>query len=339
MGFSGAWRPISRVIKSAVLIPRAKADREFKSKQKKLGVVLAGTFTAHLVYFANPNGRFLVPYYLYRAQSVNGKHRLLLRDTLIPATSFDAPMAIAPKPNRRKPPAKEFLIPESKESSLIRREMAASWIADMGANCQGFLDVLKKDGWYEHFNHGNEYALETDWSTSDDLWVDAVDIIFYSGHAKTKGWRVHPPNDRTLRFDDVGGPPDRYGVQDLEWIVIAACGPLQDSRITGEPLDGSVFSRWTGLFDGLHQLLGYGSRSMETDNEGRRFAKYCVQGHTTIQAWFRAGKETQPVHMPDGEKLYSGVLFGYRYGEMSPFRDHLWGYGWVAPDPKKPTYS
>jgi hypothetical protein len=119
------------------------------------------------------------------------------------------------------------------------------------------------------------------------------------------------PDDSFLSFSEVGSSPnapgDLLGSGDLEWAVIAACGPLQDELLaTG---GGDVLNRWDGAFDGMHQLLGYGAITFDNTDESRRIASYCRSGMTIKNAWFRAAKEIQP--STNGASARSSDLFAH----------------------------
>ena len=148
-------------------------------------------------------------------------------------------------------------------------------------------------------------------------------------------WMFSPPSDSFLSLSDVGGPLDRWGKQDCEWIVIAACGPLQDDLING-PGGGDVF-RWRPAFDGLHMLLGYATTSFDNTEEGRLLVQNAkgspgIPPKTVRASWFRAAIGSQPA----GQGVWVGALWGISPG-ANPGNDHIWGHGSVSADPKSPT--
>jgi hypothetical protein len=211
-------------------------------------------------------------------------------------------------------------------------------------NAKGFIDGLVDAGWTKNFNWGDAAAWESDWRRENDRWVDAADFVFYTGHASMNGWVLSNPDDGFLRFSEVGSGPgspgDLWGQQDLEWMIIAACGPLQDELIN-PPGGGDVLDRWGGAFDGLHQLLGYGAVTYDNEEEGESVIEYARDGDDIIGAWFRTAREIQPPENgydgPDGPVIYVGAMYVYRSGVTTPRNDHLWGYGSVAPDPTSPN--
>lgn len=229
------------------------------------------------------------------------------------------------------------------------RSFGASWIGAMGGlggsqgNAQGFVDEMTAEGWQRRFNWGNEAAWKSDWTTNDDNYVDDVDVVFYTGHAGPDGWMLATGGASDwLHHNDVGATPnspsDLWGQENLEWAVIAACGPLEDDLING---GGNVFDRWRGVFDGLHLLLGYAAVTYDNTEEGRRFASYARSGMTLRQAWFRTAQEIQPATNgygdPYGPDVYAAALYvGNSSGNTAD--DHLWGHGSVGSDIRNSTY-
>jgi uncharacterized protein DUF6345 len=209
-----------------------------------------------------------------------------------------------------------------------------SWIGLSGGlggsknNAQGFVDELADIGWNIRFNWGDGNAWESDWRRNDDSWVDAVDFVFYTGHANSDGWVLSTPDDTFLNFSETNGALDLWGANNLEWAVVAACGPLQD-EVVGS--GGDVLDRWKGAFDGLHMLMGYAQVTYDNEEEGKRVAGYAKQGSTIMQSWFRTGQEIQP----------GGIWVGAYYlgnNAGSTGQDHLWGVGSVGPDIFNPTW-
>ena len=169
-----------------------------------------------------------------------------------------------------------------------------------------------------------------------DNYVDNADFVFYTGHANINGWVLAVTGgDGWLDFTETGASPgnpgDLWGQSKLEWVMIAACGPLQDDVIFGG--GGDVFARWDGAFDGIHTLLGYGAITYDNTDEGRKVAQYCKGGSTVINSWFRAAQEIQPstngASAPDGPTVWVGAMWVGKDG-ADPFNDHAWDYGSVS---------
>ena len=227
-------------------------------------------------------------------------------------------------------------LPQIKELTNLLGYYSAgtSWIGLSGGlsgsqnNAQGFVDELAAIGWNIRFNWGDSNAWESDWRQNDDTWVDAADFVFYTGHANSDGWVLAAPDDTFLHFTETAGSRDLWGANNLEWAVVAACGPLQDEAVGS---GGDVLDRWRAAFDGLHILMGYAQVTYDNEEEGKRLAQYAKAGNTIIQSWFRAGQEIQP----------GGIWVGaYYVGDAtgSTGNDHLWGVGSVGPDITSPTW-
>ncbi len=371
INYSGVWRPIAGIETESPIIPKQQADQQFKQLVKGLKLQ---SFESFLAYYSAPSSaeqQFLYPVYVYRAKAVVDKNIVPLRLITIPATKFGPELKIPSSPlprTQRDRPQRRSTMPEAIEEeqanpssvkgmppkiiaqSSSGYEAGTSWIGPSQGlpgspkNAQGFVDGLKADGWTINFNWGEGNALESDWRREDDSWVDAADFVFYTGHANMDGWVLNAPDDMFLHWNEVGvapeNPGDLWGEQDLDWIIIAACGPLQDQLLHKK--GGSALARWDGAFDGLHQLLGYGAVTYDNEEEGKLVVKYARQGQTLINAWFRAAQEVQPATNDyndeiNGPEIWVGVMYAERSGQPSPVNDHIWGHGSVAPDPTSPT--
>lgn len=346
IGYSGVWRPIEGVAFESPVIPRVQADEQFRELTSGLDVT---AFEAEIAYYAAPawvEQSLLYPVYVYRAFAQIEGERVPLRIILLPATEFGPraqPQTILPLRTQRDLPLRRAMPGEGEGP----REAGASWIGLSGglsgseANAQGFVDGLEQDGWAINFNWGDWNAWESDWRWNDDTWVDAADFVFYAGHASMDGWLLRDPDDDSLSFAEVGVEPEYPGDlwgQDLEWLVIAAGGPLQDEVLS--PGGGNVFDRWSGAFDRLHLLLGYGAGTYDNAEEGDQLVTAATDGKRLIDAWFRAARETQPgtngYPAPDGPTVYVGAMYVESSRARSPAADHLHRRGPVASDPVDP---
>ncbi len=371
IGYSGVHRAVEAIETESAVIPKARADEQFKDMVKGMDIVSLDSFLAYYLAPASVEQKHLYPVYVYRATARIDKEAVPLRLVTLPATEF-GPKPVKPRPLPRRTnenvPEKGTTLPEGREEqavlkspavlgSIVRdavaqsswREAGTSWIGVSGGlsgsqnNAKGFVDELAADGWNVNFNWGDAAAWESDWRRNDDNWVDAADFVFYTGHANMNGWVLRDPDDGFLHSNEIGtnpaSPGDLWGQQDLEWIIVAACGPLQDNVLAAG--GGDVFDRWNGAFDGLHQLLGYGAVTYDNQEEGKTVVGYGRDGDTLINAWFRAAREIQPstngYPAPDGPDIWAGVMYAYRSGTTSPGNDHIWGHGSVAPDPSLPN--
>ncbi len=367
IGWSGTWRPVEGVQEVLPVIPREQCDKQFLDLTK--GMTLA-SYRSRLAYYSAPRGQAqsaLYPVRVYSAVALVDDHQIPLREIILPATSFGPAKrpqdAVEPRAKDARPQRRSTM-PEGEEEAgkqlegqknyMLLGDVAAepvpatwmecgtSFIGESGGlsgsfdNANGFVDELSAAGWSVNFNWGDDAAWESDWNRNDDEWVDTADFVFYTGHADMNGWMLSDPDDTKLHFNEVDprSPRDLWGSQDLEWAVIAACGPLQDEVLAKG--GGNVFDRWRDAFDGLHQLLGYGAVTFDNEEEGRRLAELCLNGETVIDAWFQTAKEIQPstngYSAPDGPKIWVGVVYAVE-GGADPGEDHIWGEGSVSSDP------
>jgi hypothetical protein len=370
IGYHGVWRPVTGAF-DAKVVPQESSEAAYVELMKASKTLTLEDVTSYLAYVSLPASEpqlFLYPVYVHAGHAtVRGADQPVpLRAVMLPATDFgpqhEFPAPQRPRPKRARPP-----VSKPKEDKLPRRgyrtladfaptalatkpwEAGTSWIGQSGGlagskkNAQGFIDEWTADGWIIDFNWGDANAWESDWRRNDDTWVDNADFVFYTGHASMDGWVLSKPDDTQLNFSEVGGSPgapgDLWGQNDLEWVVVAACGPLQDELLANG--GGDVLTRWDGAFDGLHQLLGYGAVTFDNEVEGRKLASYARSGMTIKDAWFRTAKEVQPAtnneKAPDGPIVWVGVMWVGKNG-VDPINDHAWSHGSVSADPTSPTF-
>lgn len=351
---SGVWRSIKKVEKVSEIISKEESDRQFRKLTEKIQI---DSFQSYLAYYSAPSfmeQKFLYPVYVYDSVAIFDNEKIPLKTVILPATRGDD--------YGQEPSESPYVEPRPDDDSLTMRpgstdaegddttagssEVGAYWILsglkNTRSETEDFVNALTKAGWTKNFIWGDTNAWERDWNKSDDLWVDAADFVYYSGHASNNMWELSTPDNGKVLSRRLGAVPespgDLWGEQDLEWIIISACGPLHDDQLNGI---GSVFGRWSGVFDGLHQLLGYASKVYDFGWEGQKVAEYMLNGDPIIDSWFRAAREVQPTcntyPKPYGKKIYAGVIYAEQESARTNVRDdHLWGIGTVSADPKPP---
>ena len=214
---------------------------------------------------------------------------------------------------------------------------AAVWMGVCGGlagsdqNARGFIDTMRDKGETYAFLFHDDNAWEWDFKDkryvstgSDDRFADNVDILFYTGHASSVDFYFcdDSHDDQRLRYNEA-----HWGDNELEWLIIAACGPLYDHN----------WNNWEGAFDGLHLLMGYGSRSSDNTVEGETFATWShpqsmfggtfqLQAFSVPVSWMMAAYAGQP-----SGKIWA--IMGVNSEDCgSSVNDHLWGQGTVSPD-------
>ncbi len=352
-GLHRAWRPVTGR-RGVDALDRNEAIGKYLEANSHLDIREPH---ASLAYYAAPGDtaqELLTPVWVVGGFLDVDKERVPMRRSLVAATEFGpaTPPSWPQEPRKRRPrPSGSAAATGAAAAAGNPSEVGTSWIGTLGGlngsqqNAQGFVDGFAKDGWTVNFNWGNQNAWQSDWDANDDDWVDAADFVFYTGHANLNGWQLVTPGTTTrvlLTPSVVGSSPqtpgDHWGAQDLEWVIVAACGPLQDDVIAAG--GGDVLTRWDGAFDGLHTLMGYGSITYDNTDEGRKVSQYSREGTPVIDAWFRTAQEVQPStngeSAPDGPDVWVGAMYVVRPG-ADPRQDHVWGHGSVAPDPTSPT--
>jgi hypothetical protein len=217
----------------------------------------------------------------------------------------------------------------------------------------GFYDELvNHDGWVGNFNWGDGNAWEEDFKRTDKggtapQWVDAADIVYFTGHGSPWGFyfRDDVPDDGQVESDHYSGPNNgdlRLGRIDLEWLALEVCNTLQlNADIGGTNYD--VFDRWASAFQGLHTMCSFTTTSLDVAEPGRYFAAFLdgrwlsvvfglpewLFGRSpmkVIDAWFTMAAFTQP------DWAESAVLYANTAGTDTQ-NDYIWDHGHVSPDP------
>ncbi|MGF1580806.1 MAG: DUF6345 domain-containing protein [Gemmataceae bacterium] len=356
IGMCGVWRPIGKLKQYAKVVSEEEADRRYYAILKKDGIrrgKIKLKIERTLGYYSAPAAvrqRYLYPVYAYQAVARIGEQKVPLQIVLVPATDFGVETPQRRTTERSMSCNPELPVDAAKRNCVFAADDdgklevgAVAATAAENPNVKGFLREAKKICWKTNFDVFGTQAKLAHWTTKNADFVDACDLVFYTGHAYSGGWYVDTTGfvkvRRTDAKDNVDVRKDLWGNDDLEWLVIAACGPLHDKSISPPfIIPDHAAERWADAFDGLHQLLGYASVTYAADHlEGKLFLQYCTQPNplTTIQAWLQAAADSQDSMTPGGEPIWAGCLYAEQNGK-STVNDHLWGHGPTAKDPKDP---
>lgn len=362
IGYHGVWRPILEVASREEILTKAEAEAKLKKVAGNLKITKTDAF---LAYYSAPvfeEQTYLMPVWVVMAEAEIGGKKMPLRNTIIAATKYGPkwPAARSIKRAKETKPLQapldqdehgglkqqsmlDFLVrPAQAQDGLL--EAGTSWIGPSQgldgspANAQGFVDGLSGAGWTINFNWGEQNAWESDWNRNDDYYVDAADFVFYTGHADENGWVLNSPDDTSLDHSEIGltpgNPNDHYGQNDLEWVIIAACGPHESNHFTTGV--NNAFDRWRGIFDGLHVFMGYGAVTNDNTSEGARVVELARAGWPIIDAWFRTAWEIQPStngwSAPYGPTIFVTAMYAHM-GDHATRDDHIWGTGTTVADP------
>lgn len=354
IGFLGGWRPIEDVVEQVEIIP---AENILAQIAKSFDKAKVSDLQADIAYFSAPGfeaQEVLAPVWVVRGSVEAGGEMIPIRTQIIAATEQYGPVmvpgSVAPKRNTRiKNPTSKRQDERQRRGLLdmiispayaqATAECGTSWIGTSqglggsSGNRQGFIDNCRAAGWQLNFDWGDNNAFESDWRRNDDSWIDAADLVFYTGHASPNGWNVVNPDDTFMNFTEVSGVSDHWGANDLEWLIVAACGPHQSNHFTTNV--GNAFDRWRDAFDGLHTFLGYGAVTFDNTSEGRRFMELTRAGWSTVDAWFRAAQEIQPAtngySPPNGDAVIVTAMWAHD-GDHCARNERIHGFGSTCAD-------
>jgi Family of unknown function (DUF6345) len=211
-----------------------------------------------------------------------------------------------------------------------RYDVGTEWINTCGglgasaSNAQGFVNRMGQFGIPTQFNFGENNAWERDFKRNGlgngqaTQYVDDVDMVFYTGHANGNGWVFcNTTHDNTF----IDYSETQYGKSELEWLIIAACGPLQLTEGGKDWVE-----RWGNTFHGLHLIMGYATTSYDGPNEGRDIANGAMGGLDLRSAWINTAVANQP------SSVTWSVMGVYGPSGQTSYNDHFWGKGSVSPD-------
>lgn len=192
-------------------------------------------------------------------------------------------------------------------------------------SADGFKKTLAAHGVPTQFDWRGNSAWERDFKDSafggiDHLYVDDVDIVWYSGHGNSNGFTFNTnQDDRWITPADA-----RWGDRDLKWLQLESCHVLANP------------ASWLPAFQGLHLLNGFVTgASCNATGLGDAFAKYLFPGFLrpalkVRQAWAAAAIAAEPKKV----KYRTMGVLGAPVGGVYPwnFDDYFWGQGPTGPD-------
>lgn len=213
---------------------------------------------------------------------------------------------------------------------IPRLDVGMEWVdARSQANVDNWTRATNNASIPIQFRWGRTAAWEREFKVPTGgtySYVDDVDMTVYTGHANGDGWTFESfRDDQFLDYRDGVS----FGASDLEWLVIAACGPLQPGS------GSSHWSKWGRVFDGLHEMFGYATVSEFNSIELQYFMEYITNrrrppgtsGASKVEmAWVWAAWESQP------SSVTYAAMGPYGPGGQANFNDYFWGYGAVTND-------
>jgi len=145
--------------------------------------------------------------------------------------------------------------------------------------CYEFLDHFSYDQYY--------YSADSQWTWNNDARVDDMDIAIFAGHGGA--WGILGEDGDWVDLTSAGSSSDAgYGDDDCEFVAFESC------KVVPSPLEyTNWYSNWTGsdgVFDGLHQALGFRTNSYQSTDQdvSDYFGKRVAAGDDIWCAWFDA---------------------------------------------------
>lgn len=208
---------------------------------------------------------------------------------------------------------------------LAAQSVGAAWVGISqnlpysAGNVGGFLRQASGAGVQVAFNFGEQLAYQSDFARdTDEFGIDSVDLGLYSGHANGLGFSFITERKKRFFYSEQAS----WGERDLEWLVIAACGPLQETEF-GIPW----WRQWGGAFNGLHLLLGYANTTYDNNREGLLLGQGLFEQKLSLrQAWANAASSIQTPN-----EIYA-VMGVWDTRGVNNYNDHFWDLGPVGPD-------
>lgn len=118
---------------------------------------------------------------------------------------------------------------------------------------------------------------------SHTSYVDAMDMVFCSGHGNSYYWQTNKSLGQGISFTSASPFGDLANNGDLEFLVIESC-----NTVVPYPDDHNYRSSWNAIFQGLHQLVGFRTLSVSDNGIPNRFAKKLKGNGGVWQSWFES---------------------------------------------------
>ena len=136
----------------------------------------------------------------------------------------------------------------------------------------------------DHFSYDQYFWCE-DWlfTTSNNSFVDNMDIAYYSGHGNNFYLGMGP--GASASGVSIGSST-QWGDADLEFIIFQSCA------VVPSPIERSDwYQRWVGtndVFQGLHHAIGYRTNSYSGNGISNNYGSRVRSNQRVRQAWFAA---------------------------------------------------
>jgi len=140
----------------------------------------------------------------------------------------------------------------------------------------------------KHFNYEQYYwTVKSHWTTNNNNRIDAMNFAIFSGHGNQ--WLISP-TDGNVDLSTAGSSSHGgYGDTNLNFVAFHSCLTIPSPIEVGNNWDTN-WIKTGGIFDGLHQAVGYRTTSyFSTDQDITDFfGARIAAGYTVWQSWFDA---------------------------------------------------
>lgn len=117
--------------------------------------------------------------------------------------------------------------------------------------------------------------------SSHAYYVDAMDMVFCSGHGSGYYWQTNKDLGEGVNFTTASPYGDLSNGGDIEFLVIESC-----NTVVPYPDDHSYRTKWSSIFHGLHQLVGFRTLSVSDNGIPNRYARKLKSNGGIWQSWF-----------------------------------------------------
>jgi len=189
------------------------------------------------------------------------------------------------------------------------------WVSPAAALYEGGYVCREETGavnetwaFIKHFSYNQYYwAYPFEFTTSDDLYVDWMDVAFFSGHGSHGSITTRKNCCDPVNFwDGSVSLGDDY----LEFLTIDACSVAPSYPDVGNSWDDG----WWGVFHKLHQLLTFRRTGWYDSRVEDNYGSYLQAGQTFISAWLNAANSVRSGGEYPG---YCSIIWAYPQGSYS----------------------
>ena len=123
-------------------------------------------------------------------------------------------------------------------------------------------------------------------TTSNDSFADAMDLIYTAGHGNNYYLQTNSSTASGIDFSTDMPNNNGLGDYNAEYLVIESCSTVVSLAETSDP-----WSNWMNTLKGLHQIVGFHTLSYSDNGIPNNYARKLKSGGCVWQSWFDAVNE------------------------------------------------